>query len=168
MTDKIVTKVFQYGNEKESSWPSEYGTGEKGVFHIDRDTKQFVEGLPTNPNPIYGTAPIVIFDSMPPTYHESACRVIESRKEWEATDRACGTITFGNKNDATPKFDSTREEKELKADRRRAAKAAIEAYRSNPREVKQKLARRGEEQMKALKQAGLESNLKQVGVKIHE
>jgi hypothetical protein len=163
MTDKIVTKIFNYGDEKESEWPSQFGTGEKGVFHVKAG--EVVEGYPENINLNFGTAPTVIFDSMPEQYHEGACRKIDSRKEWNKADQESGTLTFGNKAEATPRVDEANARKAKKAELRKASKAALDAYRANPREVRQKLEKQAEAQVKTLKQSRLVNKLKDAGVR---
>lgn len=135
------------------------------IYYYDKTLNKLVEGCPPDPNPKYGTAPFVIFDSMPPTYHEAAGRMIESRKEWELTDKQYNTITFGNIKDAKPKVDWANEEKKKKAEYRNASKAALEAYRANPTEVKQRLQKISEEQTKVLKKAKLDKVLKDTGLK---
>jgi hypothetical protein len=65
----IRSKIHEYGNENESEWPSKYGTGQSGHFYWDAEKKEFIEGYRPNPNPRYGTAPMVMFDEMPTTYH---------------------------------------------------------------------------------------------------
>lgn len=163
----IKSKVHVYGNEKESEWPSQFGTGEKGLFHVDKNTLELKEGYPENPNPKYGEAPIVMFDSMPETYHDAACRPVESRKEWERLDKEYGTLTVGSIDQAKPKVDAFYERKKYKDELRRASKTALDVYRANPKEVRQKLEKQAEEQIKTLKKAGLTKQLKDVGVKVH-
>ena len=162
---QIKTKIFNYGNEKESEWPTKYGTLERGVFHVDKETGETVAGYPPNPNPQHGTSAIVIFDSMPATYHEAACRTIESRKEWELADKQTGSITFGSKRDLSPKVDGAYERKRKKAELRKASKTALDVYKANPKELRQKLEKRAQAQVETLKKSGLETQLKDMGVK---
>jgi len=39
MSEKIQSKIFNYGDKCESSWPAKYGTGEKGRFYIAPKTE---------------------------------------------------------------------------------------------------------------------------------
>lgn len=162
----IRSKVHQYGNEKESSWPSQFGTGEKGVFHLDNG--EVKEGYPPQRHEKFGTPPLVIFDSMPETYHNGACRPVESRKEWERLDKECGTITFGSKESAKPALSEEKKEQMRREEARKDFVEAMHMYRANPKEVKQKLAKRAEQQIERLKKSGLQKPLEQQGVKIHE
>lgn len=41
---EIKTKIFEFGHEKEGSWPPKYGTGEVGAWHVDRETNSMKEG----------------------------------------------------------------------------------------------------------------------------
>lgn len=58
--------------------------------------KKMVPGFPPPCYDRYGDAPIVIFDSMPETYHEAAKMKIDSRAAWREADKACGTMTVGS------------------------------------------------------------------------
>lgn len=136
------------------------------IYYFDKTQNKLIEGYPPNPNPKFGTAPCVIFDSMPPQYHEAAGRVIESRSEWELMDKQYNTITFGSIKDAKVKVDKANKEKKKKAEYRKASFTALEKWRANPKEEKQKLQKRQEEQMTTLKKAGLNKVLKEIGIKI--
>lgn len=89
---EIKTKSFIFGNEKEGSWPSLYGTGEKGPFYVD-EFGQTHPGYPPPRNVKFGDAPFVMSDSITPFYHHGAGKMVESRSELKAVDSACGTIT---------------------------------------------------------------------------
>lgn len=156
---EIKSKIHNYGDEKESEWPSQFGTGEKGIFHFNKEKEEIEEGFTPNTNLCFGVAPMVIFDSMPATYHEKACRVVESRKEWELLDRQYGCLTFGSKKDATPKIDEALEKKKRKAELRQASKTALDVYRANPREVEQRMQKQAEEQEKTLRKSGIKKEL---------
>lgn len=136
------------------------------LYYFDKTLNKMIEGYPPNPNPKFGTAPCVIFDSMPAQYHEAAGRVIESRSEWELADKQYNTITFGSIKDAKVKVDLANKEKKKKAEYRKASLTALEKWRANPKEEKQKLQKRQEEQMATLKKAGLNKVLKETGIKI--
>jgi hypothetical protein len=156
----IKSKIHNYGNEKESTWPSQFGTGEKGVFHIeDGECK---EGYPEPKFERFGTPPMVIFDSMPATYHEAAGRVIESRKEWELTDKQLGTITFSSKEAGKPKIDEANERKKKKQELRKASFEALKAYQQNPEFVKQKVAKQAEIQREVAEKTGIDKLIKDV------
>jgi hypothetical protein len=165
----IKSKIFEYGNEHESSWPPKYPAEKRGlVGYIDKETKEFVEGYPVDPNPKYGTAPSVIFDSMPPAYHEKAQRIVESRKEWERLDRETGALTFGNVEEPRRHMTKAAQDakKELKRDRRRASEEALKMVRANPKEINQKWQKEAEKQMDVAKKSGFDKVLNEHGVKV--
>jgi hypothetical protein len=164
---EVRSKIHNYGHEHESEWPPQFGERKSGVSYYDKEKGCMVDGYPPNPNPRHGQAPIAIMDSMPPTYHEAAQRTIESRKEWEMADKQHGTITFGSKEQATPKVDQFYKERERKAELRQASTKALQAYKENPQEIKQKLARQTEQQLATLEKAGFDlNNIAKDGVKI--
>lgn len=159
----IRSKVHIGGHEHESEWPPREPSGEKGRFYIDPDTKELKEGFPP-PRETFGTAPTVIFDSMPPEYHQSAGRIIESRKEWERADEETGSLTFGSKEQAKPKVDEYRVKHAAKQERLRAAKAAVQAWKADPKQAANKLRRRREEQAATAKKSGLDKIIKDAGI----
>jgi len=65
-------------------------------FYWCQKKKKMVAGFPPPNYDRYGDAPIVIFDSMPETYHEAAKMKIDSRAQWREADKACGTMTVGS------------------------------------------------------------------------
>lgn len=168
MTEEIRSKIFNYGNEKESSWPPRFGKGGAGRFHLDKTTGELKEGNPPPEFEKFGTAPIAIMDSMPKTYHEAAGREVESRQEWERLDKEHNTLTFGSMEEPKRHTEKgvTRERLEMKKDRRNSALTAMQAYRENPEEIRQKREKEGEKQMQVLKKAGLTEQLKEQGVKV--
>lgn len=92
--ERIVTKIFNYGNEDESKWPPKYGTGGgSGVFYYDKETRTMKEGYPPNQNKKYGEAPYIILDEMEPYRHPATGQVLTSKKALAETDKACGTFT---------------------------------------------------------------------------
>lgn len=166
MSQKIQSKIHNYGSKNESSWPPKYPPkSNAGRFYWDKEAQEFKEGNPPNPNNQFGTAPMVIFDSMPPQFHEGACRTIESRKEWELENKAHGMATFSSMEAAKPKRNEQAEKKKKKEEYRRASIAAMETVRSNPRYVRQKLEKQGEQQMAMAKEIGLDKTLKEIGAK---
>lgn len=147
----IKSKIFNYGNEHEASWPPQYPETTQGlVGYIDPITKEFKKGYPPNPNNNFGIAPSVIFDSMPPTYHEGACRTVESRQEWERLDKKHNCLTFGSIQEPRKYIDKgiSEEKMALKKDRRRAAREALQKVRANPKEINEKLNREADKQRK--------------------
>jgi hypothetical protein len=147
----IKSKIHNYGDENESEWPSRFGTGEKGIFRF---------GEVYQPK-IYGQAPIAIMDSMPKTYHEGACREVESRKEWNRLDKEHGCITFGSQEEAQrPLKQRIKEEKtDYKKGLRKASETALQMHRENPREMSQKVAKQRELQERVAKQEGLDKSI---------
>ena len=169
MVDKIQSKVFNYGNEKEASWlPPFPDKNNSGCFYWDKETQTFREGRPPNPNPQLGVAPMVITDSMQPTYHEGAGRLVESRQEWDRLDKETGCLTFGSIKEPRKLMDQAVKEtkKELKQDRRKASVEALRMVRSNPREIRQKLNKQAEKQAEVAKKSGLTKLIKDSGVNI--
>lgn len=60
MSEKIVSKIHSYGNEKEAEWPPKYGTA--SIFEENRVVFSRAEKPKKDVN-----APAVIPDEMPPT-----------------------------------------------------------------------------------------------------
>lgn len=126
MTEKIITRPFQFGDDKESDWPPMFGTGGSGVYHM-KDGR-LVAGYPERVGK-YGEAPYIICDTIEPYYHPKAERWVESRKDLNDTDKALGTITTDKKLPPDPS-DQRQRQKDLDADMHRAlhkAKAQLEA-----------------------------------------
>lgn len=163
---EIKTKSFNFGHEHEAEWPPRFPEKKEGyVAYWDSKTQTMVEGYPP-PRETFGQAPMVIFDTMKPQYHEAAGRTIDSIKEWDRTDKEHNTITFSSIEQAKPKVDHANERKRKKAELRKASKTALDVYKANPREVSQKVQKQGEAQMEVLKKSGLKKLLKQSGVKV--
>lgn len=165
----IKTRTFNYGDEKESSWPPMFGTkteGESNHMYWDAESQSIKEGYPPNPNNNFGEAPTVIFDSMPPTYHEKAGRIVESRKEWNRLDQETGALTFSSVKESRKYIEKGNKEqaKALKADRRRASEEALKMVRANPKEINQKLQKQAEKQQEVAKKSGLATLIKEAGV----
>lgn len=126
MSEKIRSRVFQHGDEKESSWPPLFGTGGTGIYHFAEDGKM-VEGPPPVRFPKMGEAPYVIQDSIDAFRHSASGEWIDSRAKLRDTDRACGTTTTDKREDCTP-FVRAREKKtrdERKTDIHQAMRRAI-------------------------------------------
>jgi len=163
----IKSKIFNYGNEHEAEWPPQFPQGLKGlVGYVDPKTKEFVEGYPPNPNNQFGVAPSVIFDSMAPAYHEGACRVIESREEWNRLDKEHNLLTFSSVKEPRGYMDkgNKAEAKAIKRDRRKASIEATEMVRANPKEIREKLNKQAENQLEAAKKSGMDKVLKEQGI----
>ena len=165
---EIRSRVFNYGNEKESEWPPRFGTGGSGRFHIDQSTGDLEEGNPPPKIEKFGIAPIAIMDSMDRQFHEGVGREIESRKEWNMADKESGCVTFGSREEVKRNCEKgiQRERLEMKKDRRKSALTAMQAYKENPKEIRQKLRKEGEKQMRVLEKSGLKEQLKEHGVKL--
>lgn len=118
---KITTKAYKAGNEKESSWPPACGTGGTGSYYM-KDGK-LVEGVPP-PREVYDTAPVVIGDSIKRYYHPKMCRYTESRSELRCFDDACGTITTDKMIPADPS-NQRRKDKERRKDLHEAMQKAV-------------------------------------------
>jgi hypothetical protein len=166
MDKKIQTKLFCFGHEHESEWPPAFGSRQSGPMYYCKERKCMVEGYPPNPNNCFGVAPMVMFDEMPTTYHEAAGREVNSRKEWERLDRETGAITFGSREEPTKHIQNNvkQEEQALRDDRRRASLNAYQAYKENPQEVIQKVAKQTEQQMQTLEKSGIDINAIKHGV----
>lgn len=123
---QIKTRSFQFGNEKEGSWPPLFGTGGSGVYHVDRDSGKVLEGPPPPRVRKFGRAPYVIQDTIEPYLHPAAEIVVESRSALRDADRATGTITVGSREDLHVNKSYQKEQwRKLREDRREARKRAI-------------------------------------------
>lgn len=158
----IKSKIHKAGHEHESSWPPPLdGSNKGGRFYFDRSLQKMVEGNPPDENLKFGDAPQVIFDSMPKTYHEAACRFVESRKEWNLLDKQHGTITFGSQAEAERPLKARiqDEKKEYKQGLRKASLAALQMHEQNPQEMRQRAEKRREAQERIAKQEGLDKSI---------
>lgn len=153
---QIRSKVHNYGSDCESKWPSKYGTGDKTPMYIDAITGELKPGYPPPPEK-FGEAPIVQFDSMPKTFHEGACREVESRKEWNRLDKEHGCITFANQAEAERPLKKRlkEEKKEYKQGLRKASSTALQMHRENPKEMKERVQKQREVQESIAKQENL-------------
>ena len=133
-------------------------------YYWNEEKQKIVEGYPPDKRKVYGQAPNVIFDSMPKTYHPKADKEVESRSEWNMLDKMHGTITFGSKESARPRVDQANEAKRRRQEIRKASQKALQAYKENPTEVKQKLQKQGEQQIETLKISGLDKDLNKAGI----
>jgi hypothetical protein len=147
--EKIVTKTFQYGNEKESSWPSKYGEKAPGRYYWDKEKQAFAEGIPPNPNPVLDKAPYYISDDMEPYYHPHVQRYISSKSQLKMIDKASGTITTDQLLPADPSIEVKRQ-KEINEDRRAAIQRAIWAVDNNEAPLSEAVKERCKEENQRL------------------
>lgn len=152
----IRSKIHEYGNANEADWPPKYGTRKAGVGYWDKETNSYKEGYPPVREKLE-QAPSVIFDSMPPEYHQGAGRVIESRKEWEQADKEAGTVTFANKAQATPKIDQALKRQKESQERKKAIKETLQAWEQAPKEMQKKITKRREVQREVAEKSGLDN-----------
>lgn len=82
MTEKIQTKIFESGDEKESTWPPRFGTNDRkgGVFHVDKETGELKEGYPQSDRGLAVVDHHYISDDMPPTRNPLNPREIYTSK----------------------------------------------------------------------------------------
>lgn len=99
---KIQTKIFNYGNEKESTWPPLFGTRKSGVSYYDKDEGCVKEGFPPQKQKRFGEAPYIISDTIEPYYHPAAEKFIESKSKLRRVDEDHGTITTDKMQPADP------------------------------------------------------------------
>ena len=62
MSDKIQTRIFQYGDENEGSWPPQFGTGDTTPTYIN-SKGEYCVGYPPRESKLTG-APYVAKDEM--------------------------------------------------------------------------------------------------------
>ena len=93
---QIRTKIYNSGDENESTWPSQFGTLDRTPFHIDREGKELKKGYPER-NVKQGVAPTIILDETTPYYHPATCSWTSSKKQIREFDKATGTITTDKK-----------------------------------------------------------------------
>lgn len=86
-------------------------------YYWDKETHEFKEGYPPDPNPKYGQAPLFMSDEMPKAcYHEGACRYVSSRSEWNKLDKLTGMQTLGHYEPVKPKKSEAEKLKEIEQD----------------------------------------------------
>lgn len=76
----------------------------------DSKLKMLVEGHPPQFKK-FGQGPIFINDVMPPTKHGASGEVIESRRQWNATDQAYNTETVGSKKELKARVSISEQDK---------------------------------------------------------
>lgn len=100
---KIQTKPFCFGNDKESSWPPLYGSGDKTPMYWDKESNCLKAGHPP-PRKVFANAPYVITDTIEEYYHPKACVYVDSKSKLRRIDDACGTITTDKKIEPDPSW----------------------------------------------------------------
>lgn len=112
---EIKTKIFNYGHEKEGTWPSQYGTLERGCFYID-ENGETQSGYPPPRNLKFGDAPYIITDEIAPYRHPATGQVVDSKSKLKMIDAATNTITTDKKQapDPTKRERLKREAKEAR------------------------------------------------------
>lgn len=134
MSEKIVSKVPDYKGEKVGTWPPLEPSGVKGFFWV----KEVGEDLEISADPpelchnVFGKAPGVITDQIDPYYHPMAQCWVESRSKLQQLDAATGSFTTDSREKPALTDEQRRAkiEKELKEDRDRAWREAVERYDS--------------------------------------
>lgn len=147
MSDKIQTRPFQFGDENEGTWPPRYPSGEKGLFHVDRETGKVREGPPPPRIEKFAQAPYIISDSMEPYRHPMTGQVLESKSALRETDKATGTITTDKPFKPDPAIAKEKREK-AKADKAQALRRSLGELRagvSHLTEEKREQCRRADE-----------------------
>lgn len=96
---KIQTRLFNYGNEKESAWPPQFpDEGNAGRhFFYDKEQKKVVEGYPL-PEGVNSSA-FVQQDTMEPTQHMKDGKWYTSKREFRKTTRRYGCEEIGDQID---------------------------------------------------------------------
>lgn len=98
MSEKIMTKVYRPGNEKESTWPpSMPQKNNAGVYYWDKAERKLKEGYPPPTERKFGDAPAVITDTIDPYYHPAAEAWTDSKSGLRHLDKATGCITTDKK-----------------------------------------------------------------------
>lgn len=121
MSEQIRSKLFNFGHEKEGSWPPQFGNGKGGFWRVGEDGK-----LTDEPREFREVnAPYVIQDSIDAYRHPGSGQVITSRKALSDTDKACGTITTDKQQPADPTWANEQRKLRMK-DRKEAKKRALE------------------------------------------
>lgn len=154
MSDRIVTKPRQKGDENEGTWPSEFGTREVGVWHIDPE-KGVQKGYPPRRTNKFGQAPMYISDEIKPYRHPRTGKVVTSKSALMRMDRDVGTITTHVAEGLDPDATSYKEDQyQIKRDRSETLRKAVELVDSGnaplSEETKAKCALMNENLSKAL------------------
>lgn len=102
---KIKSRVFKRGHALESNAISDYGTGEKGRWHWDKETREFKRGNPPPRVIKYDRAPGIIGDEMPETYCHADGKHYTSKKKMEAAHKALGFEQCHGEPDSSWKAD---------------------------------------------------------------
>jgi len=108
LSNKIQTKPYRAGDEKEASWPPLEGTYDTTPVYWDSDKKKLVKGYPPQRTKEVN-APYVIGDTMPDYRHPKTGQVIDSKSKLRRIDEANGTITTDKLIPASPTKQRERE-----------------------------------------------------------
>lgn len=103
MTEKIQTRVFNYGDPKESSWPPMFGTGGTGVYHISKHTGELEEGYPAPEIVPFGVAPMISMGTIRPEVHPGTGEVVDTVKKWDEVNNVLGYTTHAKHSPAKSK-----------------------------------------------------------------
>lgn len=101
--EKIKSRVFEYGNEKESEWPSKYGTREAGRFWWNHETQTFDTQPPPKPQKL-GESAAVIPDEIEVKSMVDQ-KVYTSKRALLASYKRAGKEVVGNDVDYRPTKD---------------------------------------------------------------
>lgn len=93
MTEKIVTRPFNYGDDNESEWPPKFGDRESGHFYYDKETRQTIKGFPPTKIQKFGDAPYIIGDTIDQYFHPGAGMWTDSKSGLRNLDKSTGCIT---------------------------------------------------------------------------
>jgi hypothetical protein len=85
MSDEIKTRIFEYGDENEGTWPSQFGTGVRGHFRMKIGKPKNEKGVPYH----------IIQDEMPPTKHPITGEMFTSKAQFREVTRAHGYDEVG-------------------------------------------------------------------------
>lgn len=127
---KIKSKVFNYGDKDESSWPPRFGKRGPGRYYWDETEKKMKPGYPPVKHEKIGQAPLVFMDDIEPYYHPKAQRIVTTRKELAHADRSTGTFTTDKEQIPDFKYAEKKRNEALRADVHQATQRAIAAIDS--------------------------------------
>jgi hypothetical protein len=107
---EIKTKSFNYGNEKEADWPSQFGTGEKGRFKMV-DGKAMEAKEIAKIQHAMASHGIQSTDLMEPTKHPIDGKYYTSASKFRAVTKAHGCEEVGTayENGYNPEKEAQRE-----------------------------------------------------------
>jgi len=135
----------------------------RSYYYWDKVERKLKEGFPPNPNIRYGDAPYIITDTIDPYYHPAAGKYVESKKELDCLDKACGTITTDKKLEPIA---PNQKEKEAKADKDRleALKEAKTRLENGTAPITEEKRARLKEHDKMIKHAWNNGQITETGI----